>query len=67
VFGLVLIPGIALRLDDAATAPAWVWVGSASWLGTYLAFPAWAVWVGSHEGRGAGLASSSAAGRTVTG
>jgi hypothetical protein len=44
--GVVLIPGILQRLDDMATAPAWVWIGSVSWLGTYVAYPAWAISLG---------------------
>ncbi len=43
--GVVLVPGILLRLDDAAAAPAWVWVGFLGWLGTYVAYPAWALWL----------------------
>jgi hypothetical protein len=45
--GVVSAPGIALRLDDMATAPPWVWIGFLSWLGTYVAFPAWTIWMGS--------------------
>ena len=45
--GVVAVPGIALRLDDMATAPAWVWIAFLSWLGTYVAFPAWAIWMGA--------------------
>ena len=63
IFGLVLVPGIALRLDDPATAPAWVWAGSISWVGTYVAFPAWAIWMGRADGRDATLALSSRVGR----
>ena len=51
--GLVSVPGILLRLDDMATAPAWVWIGFLSWLGTYVAYPLWAVWLGA---RGVGVA-----------
>jgi hypothetical protein len=46
LLGLATAPGIALRLDDAATAPAWTWIGSAGWLGIYVAYPAWAIWLG---------------------
>jgi hypothetical protein len=44
--GVVGAPGIPLRLDDTETAPAWVWVGSLGWFGTYVAYPAWALWMG---------------------
>jgi hypothetical protein len=49
--GIVLAPGIVLGLDDATTAPTWVWVGFVSWLGTYVAYPAWALWLGTIESR----------------
>lgn len=44
--GIATVPGILLGLDDMATAPAWVWIGFISWLGTYVAYPAWAIWTG---------------------
>jgi hypothetical protein len=44
--GVIVVPGIFLRLDDMATAPAWVWVGSFGWLGTFVVYPAWALWLG---------------------
>lgn len=47
--GVVLAPGIPLRLDDMETAPAWVWIGFVSWLGTYVVYPAWAFWMGLAE------------------
>ena len=47
--GIVAAPGILLRLDDMATAPGWVWIGFVSWLGTYVAYPAWAIWMGIVE------------------
>ena len=47
--GVVLAPGIPLRLDDMETAPAWVWIGFVSWLGTYVVYPAWAIWMGLAE------------------
>ena len=57
--GIVSAPGIPLRLDDMSTAPGWVWIGLASWLGTYAAYPLWAIWVGLLEGRiGRGTAST---------
>ena len=44
--GVVSIPGVLLRIDDMGTAPGWVWLGLMSWLGTYVAFPVWAIWFG---------------------
>lgn len=64
--GFVTAPGIPLRLDDMATAPAWVWIGFVSWLGTYVAYPAWAIWYGFVLGPGAEHARTAPAGTAVT-
>jgi len=49
VTGLITVPGIAMGLDNMDTAPAWVWLGFIGWIGTFMAFPAWAIWVGRTE------------------
>jgi hypothetical protein len=49
--GVAVAPGIPLGLDDMATAPGWVWVGFIGWLGTYVAYPAWAIWMGLFDAR----------------
>jgi hypothetical protein len=49
--GVVVTPGIALRFDDMATMPAWVWVGFLGWLGIFIVYPAWALWLGVVENR----------------
>jgi hypothetical protein len=46
VIGVMVLPGILMRLDDMSKAPPWVWVGFVSWLGIYVAYPAWAIWSG---------------------
>jgi hypothetical protein len=46
VAGIAAAPGVVLGLDDAATAPAWAWIGFIGWLGTYVGYPAWALWLG---------------------
>lgn len=46
VVGIVVLPAIAMRLDDMNKAPAWVWVGFVSWLGIYVGLPAWSIWFG---------------------
>ncbi|HEX5147575.1 MAG TPA: hypothetical protein VFW02_00750 [Candidatus Limnocylindrales bacterium] len=53
-FGVALVPGILLRLDDMETAPAWVWIGFLGWFGTFLVYPAWAIWMGTIESRRTG-------------
>jgi len=49
--GVVMVPGILLRYDDMETAPGWIWIGELGWLGIYLAYPAWAMWLGILETR----------------
>jgi hypothetical protein len=50
--GVVALPGVALRIDDLATAPWWVWLGFAGWIGLYFSYPVWAIWLGRLEARG---------------
>ncbi len=64
--GIVTAPGIPLGLDDMTTAPVWVWIGFVGWLGIYVAYPAWAFWMGIVETRLAGQARSAPAGTAVT-
>lgn len=45
--GIAVAPGIVLGLDDMATAPAWVWIGLVGWFGTFVVYPAWAIWLAS--------------------
>jgi hypothetical protein len=47
--GIAAAPGIVLGLDDLAAAPAWVWIGLLGWLGIFVAYPAWAIWLASVE------------------
>jgi len=49
--GIAAVPGIVLGLDDMAAAPAWVWIGLLGWLGIFVAYPAWAIWLASVETR----------------
>ena len=49
--GVAAAPGIVLGLDDMAAAPAWVWIGLVGWLGIFVAYPAWAIWLASVEQR----------------
>lgn len=44
--GIISIPGVAMGLDDMAAAPTWIRVAGVSWLGTYLLFPIWSIWLG---------------------
>ena len=49
--GIVAAPGIVLGLDDMAAAPAWVWIAFVGWFGTFVGYPAWAIWLASVETR----------------
>lgn len=44
--GVFSIPGVAMGLDDMGTAPNWIQLGGLSWLGTYILFPFWSIWLG---------------------
>ena len=62
--GVAVAPGIPLGLDDMGAAPNWVWIGFLGWLGTFVAYPVWAIWLGTVETRGTSQAGP-VAGRTV--
>jgi hypothetical protein len=49
--GIAAAPGVVLGLDDMAAAPAWAWIGLVGWLGIYVAYPAWAIWLAGVETR----------------
>lgn len=64
--GIVTAPGIPLGLDDMLTAPVWVWIGFLGWLGTYVIYPAWAIWMGTVQTRLVRRAGTVPAGTTIT-
>jgi hypothetical protein len=35
-----------MGLHDANTAPGWIWIGFTGWLGIFILYPAWAIWLG---------------------
>ena len=51
VAGIVAIPGIAMGIDDMAAVPPWLWIFGIGWLGTYLLYPIWCLWMGAAERR----------------
>lgn len=59
--GVAAAPGIALRLDDMGTAPGWVWIGFLGWLGIFVVYPAWLIWLSSVEMRRASAIAPSEA------
>jgi hypothetical protein len=44
--GFVVVPGIAMGLDDMESAPGWVWIGFLGWLGIFFMLPVWSIWFG---------------------
>jgi hypothetical protein len=61
VMGVVALPGLILGLDDMSSAPAWAWIGFLGWLGTFVAYPIWAIWTGLSGRRTAGRALAAGA------
>jgi hypothetical protein len=57
LFGFVMVPAVLLRLDDMSAAPAWVWIGFVGWIGTFILYPLWSLWVGRLALAGATTAS----------
>ena len=50
--GLVAAPGILMGIDDADTAPGWVWIAFIGWLGIFFLYPIWSLWFGNVLRRG---------------
>lgn len=44
--GVTVMPAIATRVDDADSAPWWVWAGFVGLLGTYVLYPFRVIWFG---------------------
>ena len=44
--GLIGIPGILARIDSMAFMPWYLYVGLFGWLGTYILYPIWIIWLG---------------------
>jgi hypothetical protein len=49
--GLTAVVPVAMRVDDAATAPGWTWLTMVGWFGAVMIYPAWAIWLGRVAGR----------------
>jgi hypothetical protein len=37
--GILVVPGIAMGLQNASTAPGWIWIGFTGWLGIFILYP----------------------------
>jgi hypothetical protein len=46
VSGFIVVPGVAAGIDDASSAPFWVWIGFLGWIGIFFLYPAWSIWFG---------------------
>ena len=46
--GLIGIPGILARVDDMAFLPWYLYLALFGWLGTYVLYPIWTIWLGRH-------------------
>jgi hypothetical protein len=51
--GFATLPGIAMGLDDRDAAPGWIWIGFLGWIGTFIIYPVWRIWLGRVLLRGA--------------
>jgi len=46
--GLMGIPGILARIDSMVSMPRYLYVAFFGWLGTYVLYPIWTIWLGRH-------------------
>jgi hypothetical protein len=44
--GLIGIPGILTRIDNMDSMPGYLYVALFGWLGTYILYPIWTIWLG---------------------
>jgi hypothetical protein len=44
--GLIGIPGILARIDSMDSMPGYLYMALFGWLGTYILYPIWAIWLG---------------------
>lgn len=44
--GLIGIPGIVARIDSMDSMPGYLYVALFGWLGTYVLYPLWTIWLG---------------------
>jgi hypothetical protein len=50
IIGFLALPGVLARIDDPQLAPLYVNAGLLNWLGTYLLYPIWCVWLSRRYG-----------------
>jgi len=50
IVGLLALPGVAARIDVPQLAPWYVNAGLVNWMGTYLLYPVWCLWLSRRYG-----------------
>jgi hypothetical protein len=50
ILGWLAVPGVVARIDDPQLAPWFVNAGLLSWMGTYLLYPIWCLWLSRRYG-----------------
>jgi hypothetical protein len=50
IIGWLVVPGVVAGIDDPQLAPWYVNAGLLSWMGTYLLYPAWCLWLSRRYG-----------------
>ena len=50
IIGLLALPGVLAGIDDPQVAPLYVNAGLLNWMGTYLLYPAWCLWLSRRYG-----------------
>ena len=50
IIGLLALPGVLAGIDDPQLAAWYVNVGLLNWMGTYLLYPAWCLWLSRRYG-----------------
>ena len=50
IIGLLALPGVLAGIDDPELAAWYVNAGLLNWMGTYLLYPAWYLWLSRRYG-----------------
>ena len=50
IIGWFALAGVIARIDDPQLAPLYVNAGLLNWIGTYLLYPAWCLWLSRRKG-----------------
>jgi len=50
ILGWLAVPGVIARIDDPQLAPWFVNAGLVNWVGTYLLYPVWCLWLSRRYG-----------------